>query len=89
MYALGWIMLILRLMQTPWKVALVPAHWWVELGLVPMVSRVCLQVAVSSVWLSVQFSLWSYTTICNPMDCSRPGLTVHHQLLELAQTPVH
>ena len=28
-------------------------------------------------------------TLCNPMDCSMPGLPVHHQLLELAQTHVH
>ena len=28
-------------------------------------------------------------TLCNPMDCSTPGLPVHHQLLELAQTHVH
>ena len=28
-------------------------------------------------------------TLCNPMDCSRPGFPVHHQLLELAQTQVH
>ena len=27
-------------------------------------------------------------TVCNPMDCSLPGLPVHHQLLELAQTSV-
>ena len=26
---------------------------------------------------------------CDPMDCSMPGLPVHHQLLELAQTHVH
>ena len=28
-------------------------------------------------------------TLCDPMDCSMPGLPVHHQLLELAQTHVH
>ena len=28
-------------------------------------------------------------TLCNPTDCSTPGLPVHHQLLELAQTHVH
>ena len=28
-------------------------------------------------------------TLCDPMDCSTPGLPVHHQLLELAQTQVH
>ena len=31
----------------------------------------------------------SCLTLCNPMDCSTPGLPVHHQLLELAQTHVH
>ena len=31
----------------------------------------------------------SYLTLCDPMDCSMPGLPVHHQLLELAQTHVH
>ena len=28
-------------------------------------------------------------TLCDPMDCSTPGLPVHHQLLELTQTHVH
>ena len=27
--------------------------------------------------------------LCNPMDCSTPGLPVYYQLLELAQTHVH
>ena len=31
----------------------------------------------------------SSPTSCNPMDCSTPGLPVHHQLLELTQTHVH
>ena len=31
----------------------------------------------------------SCPTFCNLMDCSMPGLPVHHQLLELAQTHVH
>ena len=31
----------------------------------------------------------SCPTLCDPMDCSRPGSPVHHQLLELAQTHVH
>ena len=35
---------------------------------------------------SVTQSCW---TLCNPMDCSMPGLPVHCQLLELAQTHVH
>ena len=28
-------------------------------------------------------------TLCHPMDCSMPGLPVHHQLLEFTQTHVH
>ena len=28
-------------------------------------------------------------TLCDPMNCSTPGLPVHHQLLELGQTHVH
>ena len=31
----------------------------------------------------------SCPTFCNPMDCGRPGLPVHHQLLEFIQTYVH
>ena len=26
---------------------------------------------------------------CDPMDCSKPGLAVHHQLPELTQTHIH
>jgi len=39
---------------------------------------------------SVQFSsvAQSCTTLCNPMNCSTPGLPVHHQLLESTQTHV-
>ena len=31
----------------------------------------------------------SCLTLCNPQDCSTPGLPVHHQLLEPTQTHVH
>ena len=30
-----------------------------------------------------------YPTICDPMNCSTPGLPVHHQLPEFIQTHVH
>ena len=41
--------------------------------------------------LSVQFSsvAQSCPTLCDPMNCSTPGLPVHHQLLEFTQTHVH
>ena len=38
---------------------------------------------------SVQFSRQSCPTLCNPMNRSTPGLPVHHQLLELAQTHIY
>ena len=40
---------------------------------------------------SVQFSSVAQLclTLCNPMNCSTPGLSVHHQLLEFTQTHVH
>ena len=31
----------------------------------------------------------SCPTLCNPMDCTMPGLPVHHQLPEFTQTHVH
>ena len=31
----------------------------------------------------------SCPTLCDPMNCSTPGLPVHHQCLEFAQTQVH
>ena len=31
----------------------------------------------------------SCPTLCDPMNCSTPGLPVHHQLQELTQTHVH
>ena len=40
---------------------------------------------------SVQFSsvAQSCPTLCDPKDCSTPGLPVHHQLPEFTQTHVH
>ena len=40
---------------------------------------------------SVQFSsvAQSCLTLCNPMNCSTPGLPVHYQLLQFTQTHVH
>ena len=39
----------------------------------------------------VQFSsvAQSCLTLCDPMNCSTPGLPVHHQLPEFTQTHVH
>ena len=42
-------------------------------------------------FISIQFSsvAQSCPTLCDPMDCSTPGLPVHHQLLEVTETRVH
>ena len=39
--------------------------------------------------LSVQSVTQLCPTLCDPVDCSMPGLPVYHQLLQLAQTHVH
>ena len=41
--------------------------------------------------LTFQFSLIAQlcSTLCDPMDCSTPGLPLHHQLPEFTQTHVH
>ena len=44
-------------------------------------------IEIRQVFSSVQ--LLSRVRLCDPMDCSTPGLPVHHQLLELTQTHVH
>ena len=56
--------------------------FWV-LGIIPLDLMLMMQT-------SVQFSsvTQSCLTLCDPMDCSTPGLRVHHQYLELAQTHV-
>ena len=38
---------------------------------------------------SVSSVAQSCLTLCDPMNCSMPGLPVHHQLLESTQTHVH
>ena len=34
-------------------------------------------------------SVQLYPTLCDPMDCSTPGLLVHHQLPEFTHTHIH
>ena len=52
---------------------------------------IALVINIVAYWL--QFSsvqLLSHVhSLYNPMDCSTPGLPVHHQLPDLAQTHVH
>ena len=44
-----------------------------------------------NIYFTLQFSsvAQSCPTLCDPMNCSTPGLSVHHQLPEFTQTHVH
>ena len=39
--------------------------------------------------MTFTFQSLSRVQLCDPMDCCTPGLLVHHQLLEIAQTHLH
>ena len=49
------------------------------------------ELSIRVMFSSVQFSLvaQSCPTLCDPMNCSTPGLPVHHQLPEFTETHVH
>ena len=63
---------------------------WLTLGLGSLLGQQVPDVKASAS-ASVQFS--SVAQLCptlgNPMNCSTPGLPVHHQLPEFTQTHVH
>ena len=75
-----------------WSLGRQWGNWLMFLGLVTRMQRNTAQ-DTSVTWLveRAQFSTvaQSCPTLCDPMDCSTPGLPVHHQLPELAQTHVH
>ena len=48
-----------------------------------------LKVRENSKYLKNSLAAQTCPTLCDCMDCSTPGLPVHHQLPELAQTQVH
>ena len=58
----------------------------------PVISFSSVQIPIYLIiHISVQFSsvTQSCPTLYNPMNCSMPGLPVHHQLLEFTQTHAH
>ena len=61
-----------------------------------IINRMCgLQILMEPYWLAsgkVQFSSvqpLSHVWLCDPMNCSKPGLPIHHQMPEYNQTHVH
>ena len=78
--------------------------FWLKLNCIPVFivfatwKHVCFQTwdepgtlhLASSPWWSQFNSVHQLCpTLCDPMDCSTPGLPVHHQHLEFTQTHVH
>ena len=62
-------------------------HWGATHGPLYSINSVfCDIAAVEAMHLSFSSVTQSCPTLCDPRDCSRPGLPVHHQLLKLAQT---
>ena len=54
-------------------------------------SRVFFKMTLEPIYCMPQFSSVAQLcpTLCDPMNCSMPGLPVHHQLPEFTQTRVH
>ena len=64
---------------------------WSDLSgycLYPLLEVNCLWARISSALLFSSVAQ-SCLTLCDPMDCSTPGLPVHHQLPKFTQTHVH
>ena len=77
---------------------ILPSFWLLQLGLLFEISSLpwngnlhILKKESYSILASVQFSSVAQLcpTLCDPMNCSTPGLPVHHQLPEFTQTHVH
>ena len=62
-----------------------------ECRLSPQDERLLLNHTKTQGFLATQFSsvTQSCLTLCSPMNCSTPGLPVHHQTPEFTQTQVH
>ena len=70
-------------------------------GIINIISNICCiinkarefqeSIYICFIDFSVQFSsvTQSCPTLCDLMDCSTPGLPIHHQFLEFTQTHVH
>ena len=66
--------LLISWLQSPSAVILEPPK--INLSLFPLVSCCC---SITQ----------SHASLCDPINCSTPGLPVHHQLPEFTQTHVH
>ena len=75
----------------------VPSPLWLRFGLFASEEWINRDMAGFYPWFRISFfshcrccsGSKSCPTLCDPMDYSTPGFSVHHQLWELAQTHVH
>ena len=81
---------VLNILSIIWSVS---NYFKIILSFTPntRVSNVLILFTKFAMALSVQFSSVPQLCpiLCDPMDCSTPGLPVHHQLPEFIQTHVH
>ena len=72
---------------------LVPSDEWFETvpsqGLFSRLNRLKVRYVAWDRCLIISSATQSHPAVCDTLDCSMPGLPVHHQLPELAQTHVH
>ena len=64
---------------------------WIEIFTDKMVSSLIFKIIEKRCVWEIEFSsvVQLCPILCDPMDCSTPGFSVHYQLLELTQTHVH
>ena len=67
-----------------WRVNVFIGHIGIRGLMLKLIGR---RLLIIVIWFSSVAQ--SRPTLCDPMDCNIPGLTVHHQLLESTQTHVH
>ena len=60
--------------------------WYFIILIFPLLNTAIFAFSILSLFSSVAQSC---LTLCDPVNCSTPGLPVHHQHLELTQTHVH
>ena len=77
--------------QPRWEGSLGENGYMFMYGRIPLLFTWNYHNVINWLFSSVQFSsvAQSCLTLCDPVDCSMPGLPVHHQLPEFTQTHVH
>ena len=63
------------------------SHWGSPIELVPSLEQRCSYFKYSSIKKESEVTQ-SCLTVCDPMNCSTPGLPVHHRILAFTQTHV-